>query len=111
MAKYYDITSKITNELPTIKITNDIICTVNNRKSVILNVQAMMTEFERKAKENNTNDEVNSYQMIEKALEMIIGKKSAKAVEDMDLPLAEYKAVYEAVMTAAQGEELENTPI
>lgn len=111
MAKYYDITSKITNELPTVKITDDIICTVNNRKSVILNVQAMMAESERKANENNTDDEVNSYQMIEKALEMIIGKKSAKALEDMDLPLTEYMAVYKAIMAAAQGEELEDTPM
>ena len=111
MAKYYDITSKITNELPTVKITDDLICTVNNRKSVILNVQAMMAEQERKAKESDEDDEANSYRMIEKALEMIIGKKNAKALEEMDLPLTEYMDVYRTVMAAAQGEEPEDTPM
>lgn len=109
MAKYYDITAKITNELPTVKITDDLICTVNNRKSVILNIQAMAAEKERKSKE--TDDDSNSYQMIEKALEMLIGKKNAEALEKMDLPLTEYMAVYEAIMAAAQGEELNNSPM
>ena len=32
MAKIYDISARITNELPTMKISDDLIVTVNNRK-------------------------------------------------------------------------------
>ena len=40
----------ITNELPVVKITDDIVVTVNNRKSTILNIQAMAIEVDKKGK-------------------------------------------------------------
>lgn len=52
MAKFYDISAKITNELPTLKITDELVVTVNNRKNTILNVQAMVAETEKKTEEN-----------------------------------------------------------
>ena len=39
--KVIDISMKITNQLPMIRITEDLVVTVNNRKSTILNIQAM----------------------------------------------------------------------
>ena len=39
--KVIDISMKITNQLPMIRITDDLVVTVNNRKNTILNVQAM----------------------------------------------------------------------
>ena len=53
-----DISMKITNQLPMIRITEDITVTVNNRKSTILNIQAMAQEAEcsgRKAGINKTD--------------------------------------------------------
>lgn len=50
MAKFYDISAKITNELPTLKITDELVVTVNNRKNTILNVQAMVAETEKRQK-------------------------------------------------------------
>lgn len=107
MAKIYDISMKITNELPTLKITDEIIAIVNNRKNTVLNVQAMVAETERKAKntegeEQNTEDE---FAMMQKALEMLIGAKNAQAIDDMNLPVNEYSEVFRAVMMVAQGKE------
>lgn len=107
MAKNYDISMKITNELPTLKITDEIIVTVNNRKNTVLNVQAMVAEAERKAKntegeEQNPEDE---FAMMQKALEMLIGVKNAQAIDEMDLPVNEYSEVFRAVMMVAQGKE------
>ena len=48
---------------------------------------------------------------ITKALEMLIGKEAADKIEAMDLPLPEYKEMYNAIMgvaTGTYGEE--NTP-
>lgn len=105
MAQIIDISSRITNELPLVKISDDITITVNNRKNTILNVQAMVAEFEKKAKED---PELNEVVMIGKAIEMLAGAKSAKAIEELDLPMPEYKVVYHAIMAAATGTSLED---
>ena len=46
--KVIDISMKITNQLPMIRITDDLVVTVNNRKNTILKVQAMAAESEKK---------------------------------------------------------------
>lgn len=45
-----DISKKITNELPVIKISENLIVSVNNRKSNVLTVQAMIAESENAEK-------------------------------------------------------------
>ena len=47
MAQFYDISSLITNEQPKLQITNELIVTVNNRKSTMLSIQAMIEEDEK----------------------------------------------------------------
>ena len=95
MAQIYDISMKITNELPRLAITQDITVTINNRKSTILNIQAMVKEAENKA-----TDEMD---FMNKALGMLIGEKNAKEIDAMDLPLPEYKEVYQTIMNIATG--------
>lgn len=113
-AKIYDISSYITNELPKMMISDDIVVTINNRKSVILNVQAMIMEFEKKASKQNVDPAEADIKMMEKTLQMLIGESNAKKIEELDLPLPEYKKIFETIMAAAQGidpDELnKNTP-
>lgn len=96
-AQIIDISKKITNELPVVKITEDIVVTVNNRKSTVLNVMAFMDEMEKKG----NSDDVSS---MEKVLDMLIGKKNADAIEALDLPLSQYTLVVETVMNVATGD-------
>lgn len=105
MSNVIDISSKITNALPIVKITDDIVVTVNNRKSTVLNIQLMIKEQEKKVKEGEGADE---FTFMEKALIMIIGKKSVDSINKMDLPVPEYKIVYNAVMAAASGQSQED---
>lgn len=107
MGQMIDISSRITNELPMVKITDEIIATVNNRKSVILNIQLLVKEQEKKAMESEEYDEMA---FMDKILAMLIPAKVAKAINDLDLPLPEYKIVYEAIMEAATGQS-QSTPI
>lgn len=65
--KVIDISMKITNQLPMIRITEDLVVTVNNRKSTILNIQAMAQEAENK---ENKDDMA----FMIKGLEMLVGK-------------------------------------
>ena len=104
--KFYDISTKITNELPTLKITDDIIVTINNRKSTILNIQAMALEAERKAKANPDEIEENAeFKQMQKALAMLIGENAANKIDELDLPVDEYTKMYEAIMKIAQGQD------
>lgn len=103
MAKFYDISAKITNELPTLKITDELVVTVNNRKNTILNVQATVAETEKKTEEDA--GEEKELAMMNKALKMLLGEKNAAAIEEMDLPVPEYSEVFRSVMMVAQGKE------
>ena len=102
--KVIDISMKITNQLPMIRITEDLVVTVNNRKSTILNIQAMAQEAENK---ENKDDMA----FMIKGLEMLVGKDASDKIEALDLPIPEYKEMYNAIMgvaTGTYGEE--NTP-
>lgn len=97
--KVIDISMKITNQLPMIRITEDLVVTVNNRKNNILCVQAMACEAEKKAGEDGDN----GIGFIVKAIEMLVGKEAADKIENMDLPLPEYKEMYNTIMSVATG--------
>lgn len=101
MSNIIDISSKITNQLPIVKITDDIVATVNNRKSVILNMQLMIKEQEKKSKESD--GEYDEMAFMDKVLDMLTSPKIVKAINELDLPLPEYKIVYETIMNAATG--------
>ena len=96
----YDISKKITNELPMIKISDDLVVTVNNRKSVVLNIQAMVLENEKLEQKGKQIDEM---EFMTKALGMLIGQKNVETIETMDLPLPEYKEVFQTIMSVATG--------
>lgn len=101
MANIIDISKKITNELPVVKVTDDIVATVNNRKSTVLNVMAAIEEMQEKGKETDISN-------MEKILGMLIGKKNADAIEALDLPLEQYTLVFETILSMATGDY--NTP-
>ena len=100
MAQIYDISMKITNELPKLTITQDLTVTINNRKSTILNIQAMIKEGEKKKADGEDVDDIS---FMNKALGMLIGEKNAAEIESMDLPLPEYKELFNDIMAIASG--------
>lgn len=106
MAQVIDIRDRITNELPMVRVTEELVITVNNRKNTILNMQAMISEEQRKSLENE--GAFDEMKMMRKTLEMLIGKKAADEVEALDLPFPEYKMVYQAIMAAATGNTMED---
>lgn len=117
MGKIYDISAKITNELPKLSITQDLTVTVNNRKQTVLNVRAYASEIDRKMEKlneegNPAEAEMLQNEFIANSLKMLIGEKNAEEIEKLDLPFPEYQSVYQAVMTVAQGNDpnAEQTP-
>ncbi len=105
MGQIIDISKRITNELPVVRITEELTVTVNNRKNTIMSMQAMINETTKKAREGDgTFDEL---EMMNKSLEMLIGKKKTEEIDKLDLPFPEYKLVYQAIMAAATDSSLE----
>ncbi len=106
MAQIIDITGRITNELPMVRITDSLAVTVNNRKNTVMNIQAMIEQEQREVeKDGKTFDELK---MMRKVMEMLVGEKMANEVEALDLPFPEYKLVYQAIMAAATGGSMED---
>lgn len=106
MAQIIDITGRITNELPMVRITDSLAVTVNNRKNTVMNIQAMIEQEQREVeKGGKTFDELK---MMRKVMEMLVGEKMANEVEALDLPFPEYKLVYQAIMAAATGGSMED---
>lgn len=106
MAQFYDISMKITNELPSLRITEQLTVTINNRKSTVLNIQAIQKQMERKEKEaveKGEEYEDDSMVFMTKSLEQLIGVKNTKEIDKMDLPLPEYKEVFQTIMSIATG--------
>lgn len=101
MSKFYDISGKISNSLPTVKISDDVVVTVNNRKSNMLLVKKRVDEISKR-------DDLDEGEAMTEVLKQLVGEKSAAAIEELDLPLPEYKEVYQAIMAAASGRELED---
>lgn len=97
---FYDISAQITNQLPTLKITDDIIVTVDNRHKNVLCIQGLALESEGKITEN---------ELMDKSIAMLIGEKHAKAIEELNLPLPEYKLVYQTLLKVALG-NFKDTP-
>jgi len=106
MSNIIDISGKITNELPIVKISDEILATVNNRKSVIMTMQLLVNEQQKKATESGEG--YDEFAFMGKILAMLVSPTVVKAIEKIDLPLPEYKLVYNAVMAAATGQTLED---
>ena len=87
MNKMYDISTKISNQLPTVRLNDELIFSVNNRKDNMLLVKKYVEDTEKKAQQ----------------VQLLIGAKATEALNELNLPLPEYKMVYQTIMGAAQG--------
>lgn len=98
MAKKIDLTGILSNEKPTITI-NGKDYTVNDEKS---NVLMMNSEIAKLQKANG-----NEFEIIDRSLEMLLGKKAAKEIDDMKLSISNYQTIFMAAMAVIQDEELD----
>ena len=93
MSKVYDLTGRIDNEKPVIKIGDKEFKVNDNHKLVIL----VQTEMEKKS-------DIETFTFV---FNKLLGEKAAKEIEDMELSFAATKTLFIAVMAAAAGEEFE----
>lgn len=96
MAKMIDISAKLTSERPKLKITEDKIYEIDDRKNTIL-------KLNQKIKGGNIED----LAFIDEIVELTLGKKAAKEIDAMDLSMIAYQNIMLAIMAAVMGESFE----
>lgn len=85
--KTIDISSKLTNERPRLKLAEGLEFEIDNSKNTVLKVQQKMV--------NSTDGEV-----IDTAIEALLGKDAVKKIDKMNLSVESYKTIFIALMAS-----------
>ena len=95
MAKVIDITSRLTNEKPKIRISKDFEIEVNASKNNVIKMQTIV------------NSDKSETELMDESLKLFVGEEAFNKLNEMDLTIADYKTVYTAVMACINNESFE----
>lgn len=96
MAKVYDISKKITNERPTLKLGEGKVYEIDDSKNNMLLLGQKLK-----------NDDTDDIEVLDEVVTMALGKEAAKEIDAMKLGVSSYQCIAIAIMAAAAGEEYE----
>lgn len=96
MAKTIDISGRLTNERPKLKLGKDLVFEVDNRKNTIFLVDTI-------AESRDLDDN----QKMSDVLGLLLGEEAVQQIEKLDLSFAAYQYVFIAAMATATEEEIE----
>ena len=96
MSKVIDISAKLTNERPKLKLSEDKIYEIDDRKNTILKMNQKMK-----------NADLDDVEFIDEMIAMLLGKEAAKEIDKMNLSISAYKHIMIAIIAAVTGEEYE----
>ena len=94
MAKLYTLDHKLLTDTPEIRIGEKIYA-VDNRQKTVKRIQEASKEI--------GND--NPYEGMDKVLEMALGAKAAREIDEMNMPYPAYQRMFELIMAAVTGED------
>ncbi len=96
MSKIIDISAKLTNERPQLKLAEDKIYDIDDRKNTIILLNQKMQ-----------NADLNDLNVMDAMIATVLGEKAAKEINDMNLPIVAYQSILIAIMAAVTGEDYE----
>lgn len=96
MAQVYDITNRLTNDKPIIKIDEEHEYIVNNSKNTAILIKTL-------AEDPNLDE----FEMMDKIVEAGLGKEALDYIDSLDLSLKSYGTVMNAIMAAISEQSLE----
>lgn len=97
MAKTIDISSKLTNKRPTLKLAEDKEYEIDNSKNTILVMNQKMEE-----------SDLNNPKEIDNILELLLGKQAVKDINKINPPMPDLITIFIGVMAGALGEEFDD---
>lgn len=96
MSKIIDISAKLTNERPKLKLAEDKIYEIDDRKNTIILLNQKIQDAD-----------VNDINTIDEMISVVLGEEAAKEIDEMNLPMAAYQSIMIAIMAAVTGEDYE----
>lgn len=96
MSKIIDISAKLTNERPKLKLAEDKIYEIDDRKNNIIILNQKMQ-----------GEDINDLSVMDEMIEIVLGKKAAIEINEMNLPIVAYQSIMIAIMAAVTGEDYE----
>lgn len=96
--KIIDISHKLTNERPQIKISEELTLTVDDTKNNVLKIMASMN-----SEENKTEAE-----FIDSLLVNLFGKEGKKKLEETDYSISSYMTIASAAMAVIMDMEVDD---
>lgn len=96
MGKIIDISAKLTNERPKLKLAEDKIYEIDDRKNTIILLNQKIQDAD-----------VNDINTIDEMISVVLGEEAAKEIDEMNLPMAAYQSIMIAIMAAVTGEDYE----
>ena len=96
MAKIIDISAKLTNERPQLKLAEDKIYEIDDRKNAILKLNQMMKK-----------SDLEDVESVDEMIGILLGKKAVKEINEMNLPITAYQSVVIACVAAISGVDYE----
>lgn len=106
MARKYDIIERLKakNERPFVMIDEEHTYTINTSKTNVMNIMAVVQEFEKDKGEVEEDD----MKMMDKIVELSLGKDALEYVSSLDLTLEAYELIFDVIMAAISGKELDD---
>lgn len=89
-----DISKKLTKEKPKIKISESKEYEMDNSLPTMLKMNSLLKK----------NDDI---EIVEQAINIVLGKEAAEEIKKMSLPFNDYKTIFIAIMAGVNGEEFE----
>ena len=96
MSKIIDISAKLTNERPKLKLAEDKIYEIDDRKNTIILLNQKIQDTD-----------VNDINAIDEMISVVLGKEAAKEIDEMNLSISAYQSIMIAIMAAVTGEDYE----
>lgn len=96
MSKMINISAKLTNERPKLKLAEDKIYEIDDRKNTILKMNQKMQ-----------NADIEDVEFIDEMIGMLLGEKAAKEIDEMNLSIANYQTIMIAIIASITGEDYE----
>jgi hypothetical protein len=94
----FSLKDKISNEKPTIEITDDLTVTVNNSFKKVLAMQEDLRSTKHKTEAEKLASVLNN----------LLDKDDVKAINDLNLPFNEYVTIIKSIIAVATGQSLED---
>ncbi len=91
MSKVIDISAKLTNERPKLKLAEDKVYEIDDRKNTILKMYQKMQDAN-----------IDSIEFLDETIKMLLGEKAAKEIDEMNLSIKDYQTIVIAIMAAIQ---------